>query len=93
MTLAEVAARIRREVDHANQAIRFDPDRVAAIDRLVREFEADPDFTLREQVDKLADVMEARAKSVTPNEVSARWEDSIPGIVARNLRELLEAKS
>ena len=86
MSLAEVAARVRERQAHAEQA---NPTVFASLqsigvllEAIVREFEDDPDFTLRERVEKLADALDLAR--VFPDG------EQIEGTkLARRLRELL----
>lgn len=81
MTLQEVAEQVRQDSrDHSSaeaEAIAF------SMRDVVQRFESDPDFTLRERVEKLAERIESAAnKSFDPG-------SHIYADIARRLREVL----
>ena len=88
VTLAEVAAKVRQQ--YRGSEFTADGQRYVEmyIDRVAKDFEADPDFTLRERVEKLAKWAAHTAGGCAPGSV----ERDIYSHVAFRLGEVLEGK-
>ena len=81
MTLAEVASRIRRGIRQISRDKEEQARYEQALESMVRMFESDPDFTLRERLEAELD-----SASITKN-------PKVGCVSVERLRELLEGKA
>jgi hypothetical protein len=92
MTLSEVAAFERKAAPSKRWNTRYDPDAAIwdAVLGVVERFEADPDFTLRARIEKLA--VEWKDLALMDDDAPFADEPTERGYFARRLREVLNEK-